>query len=174
MLNPLNLMRRAEIKKALATLTEDMEELRSEMDMLIAGFGKGDPDGMKEVKQQLDALNANKTGLEDVAAKAADALDAEVQKYHALQEQSEAVDAEELHTARMELRGNMTAEVREKIKDTFGKHYDADRFRQADREVSELLGEPHPQKDRSIVRKLKEPQEQSVVQTRKHNNEMEL
>ena len=174
MLNPLNLMRRAEIKKALATLTEDMEELRSEMDMLIAGFGKGDPDGMKEVKQQLDALNANKTGLEDVAAKAADALDAEVQKYHALQEQSEAVDAEELHTARMELRGNMTAEVREKIKDTFGKHYDTDRFRQADREVSELLGEPHPQKDRSIVRKLKEPQEQSVVQTRKHNNEMEL
>ena len=174
MLNPLNLMRRAEIKKALATLTEDMEELRSEMDMLIAGFGKGDPDGMKEVKQQLDALNANKTGLEDVAAKAADALDAEVQKYHALQEQSEAVDAEELHTARMELRGNMTAEVREKIKDTFGKHYDADRFRQADREVSELLGEPHPQKDRSIVRILKDPQEQSVVQTRKHNNEMEL
>ena len=174
MLNPLNLMRRAEIKKALATLTEDMEELRSEMDMLIAGFGKGDPDGMKEVKQQLDALNANKTGLEDVAAKAADALDAEVQKYHALQEQSEAVDAEELHTARMELRGNMTAEVREKIKDTFGKHYDADRFRQADREVSELLCEPHPQKDYSIVRKLKEPQEQSVIQTRKHNNEIEL
>lgn len=73
---------------------------------------------MKEVKQQLDAMTANKTGLEDVAAKAADALDAEVQKYHALQEQSEAVDAEELHTARMELRGNMTAEVREKIKDT--------------------------------------------------------
>ena len=174
MLNPLNLMRRAEIKKALATLTEDMEELRSEMDMLIAGFGKSDPDGMKEVKQQLDAMNANKIGLEDVAAKAADALDAEVQKYHALQEQSEAVDAEELHTARMELRGNMTAEVREKIKDTFGKHYDADRFRQADREVSELLGEPHPQKDRSIVRILKDPQEQSVVQTRKHNNEMEL
>ena len=174
MLNPLNLMRRAEIKKALATLTEDMEELRSEMDMLIAGFGKSDPDGMKEVKQQLDAMNANKIGLEDVAAKAADALDAEVQKYHALQEQSEAVDAEELHTARMELRGNMTAEVREKIKDTFGKHYDADRFRQADREVSELLGEPHPQKDRSIVRILKDQQEQSVVQTRKHNNEMEL
>ena len=173
-LNPLNLMRRAEIKKALATITEDMEELRSEMDMLIAGFGKSDPDGMKEVKQQLDALNASKAGLEGVATKAADALDAEVQKYHALQEQSKAVDANELHTARMELRGNMTAEVREKIRDTFGKHYDADRFRQADREVSELLGEPHPQKDHSIVRKLQRPQEQSVVQTRKHNNEMEL
>ncbi len=68
----------------------------------------------------------------------------------------------------------MTAEVREKIRDTFGKHYDADRFRQADREVSELLGEPHPQKDRSIVRKLKGPQEQSVVQTRSRKNEIEL
>ena len=79
-LNPLNLMRRAEIKKALATITEDAEELKPEMDILIAGFGKSDPDGMKEVKQQLDAMNANKTGLEDVAAKAADALDAEVQK----------------------------------------------------------------------------------------------
>ena len=160
-LNPLNLMRRAEIKKALATITEDAEELKPEMDILIAGFGKSDPDGMKEVKQQLDAMNANKTGLEDVAAKAADALDAEVQKYHALQEQAETVDADELHTARMELRGNMTTEVREKIKDTFGKHYNADRFRQADREVSEILGEPHPQNDRSIVRKMQRPQEQS-------------
>lgn len=160
-MNPLNLMRRAEIKKALATITEDAEELKPEMDILIAGFGKSDPDGMKEVKQQLDAMNANKTGLEDVAAKAADALDAEVQKYHALQEQAETVDADELHTARMELRGNMTTEVREKIKDTFGKHYNADRFRQADREVSEILGEPHPQNDRSIVRKMQRPQEQS-------------
>ena len=173
-LPPLNLIRRAEIKKILTTLTEDAEELKSEMDMLIAGFGKSDPEGMKEVKQQLDAMTANKTGLEGVAAKAADALDAEVQKYHALQEQTKAVDAEELYTARMELRGNMTAEVREKIKDTFGKHYDADRFRQADREVSELLGEPHPQKDRSVVRKLQRPQEQSVIQPRKHENEMEL
>ena len=121
----MNLIRRAEIKKILTTLTEDAEELKSEMDMLIAGFGKSDPEGMKEVKQQLDAMTANKTGLEGVAAKAADALDAEVQKYHALQEQTKAVDAEELYTARMELRGNMTAEVREKIKDTFGKHYDA-------------------------------------------------
>ena len=74
----------------------------------------------------------------------------------------------------MELRGEMTAAVREKIKDTFGKSYDYDRFRQADREVSELLGEPHPQKDRSIVRKLKGPQEQSVVQTRSRKNEIEL
>lgn len=173
-LPPLNLIRRAEIKKILTTLTDDAEELKSEMDMLIAGFGKSDPEGMKEVKQQLDAMTANKTGLEGVAAKAADALDAEVQKYHALQEQTKAVDAEELYTARMELRGNMTAEVREKIKDTFGKHYDADRFRQADREVSELLGEPHPQKDRSVVRKLQRPQEQSVIQPRKHENEIEL
>lgn len=87
-LPPLNLIRRAEIKKILTTLTEDAEELKSEMDMLIAGFGKSDPEGMKEVKQQLDAMTANKTGLEGVAAKAADALDAEVQKYHALQEQT--------------------------------------------------------------------------------------
>ena len=71
-LPPLNLIRRAEIKKILTTLTEDAEELKSEMDMLIAGFGKSDPEGMKEVKQQLDAMTANKTGLEGVAAKAAD------------------------------------------------------------------------------------------------------
>ena len=66
----MNLIRRAEIKKILTTLTEDAEELKSEMDMLIAGFGKSDPEGMKEVKQQLDAMTANKTGLEGVAAKA--------------------------------------------------------------------------------------------------------
>ena len=40
----MNLIRRAEIKKILTTLTEDAEELKSEMDMLIAGFGKSDPE----------------------------------------------------------------------------------------------------------------------------------
>ena len=103
-------------------------------------------------------------------------MDAEVEKFRALQEQAKTVDANELHAARMELRGEMTAAVREKIKDTFGKSYDYDRFRQADRDVSELLGEPHPDEQRSIRRRLKREREQPApdIQTRKHKNEVEL
>lgn len=144
--------------------------------MLLADFGKTDAEGMKEVKQQLDAMTASKTGLETLAAKAADGMDVEVEKCRALQEQAKAVDAAELHAARMELRGEMTAAVREKIKDTFGKSYDYDRFRQADRDVSELLGEPHPDEQRSVLRKLHHAQEQSAAekQNRTHKNEQEL
>lgn len=121
-------------------------------------------------------MTASKTGFETIAAKAADSMDAEVEKYRALQEQARAVDADELHAARMELRGEMTAAVREKIKDTFGKSYDYDRFRQADQDVSELLGEPHPDAQRSIRRRLKRGREQPApdIQTRKHKNEVEL
>ena len=123
-LSPTSFLRRSEIKRELAAVTEDMEELRSELSMLLSEFGKTDPDDMKEIKQRLDAMTANKTGLETIAAKAASSMDAEVEKYRALQEQAKVVDAAELHTARMELRGGMTAAVREKIKDTFGKSYD--------------------------------------------------
>ena len=130
----------------------------------------------KEIKQRLDAMTANKTGLETIAAKAANSMDAEVEKYRALQEQAKVVDAAELHTARMELRGGMTAAVREKIKDTFGKSYDYDRFCQADRDVSELLGEPHSNEQRSVLHKLHQVQNQPATekQNRNHKNEHEL
>lgn len=175
-LSPTSFLRRSEIKRELAAVTEDMEELRSELSMLLSEFGKTDPDDMKEIKQRLDAMTANKTGLETIAAKAANSMDAEVEKYRALQEQAKVVDAAELHTARMELRGGMTAAVREKIKDTFGKSYDYDRFCQADRDVSELLGEPHSNEQRSVLHKLHQVQDQPATekQNRNHKNEHEL
>ena len=175
-LSPTSFLRRGEIKRDLAAVTEDMEELRSELSMQLADFGKTDAESMKEVKQQLDIMTASKTGFETIAAKAADSMDTEIEKFRALQEQAKAVDAAELHTARMELRGEMTAAVREKIKDTFGKSYDYDRFRQADRDVSELLGEPHPDEQRSVLHKLHRAQEQPAAekQYHTHKNEQEL
>jgi len=172
-LSPTSFLRRGEIKRELAAVTEDMEELKSELSMLLADFGKTDAEGMKEVRQQLDAMTANKTGLETIAAKVADSMDAEVEKYRVLQEQAKAVDTDELHTARMELRGEMTAAVREKIKDTFGKIYDYDRFRQADRDVSELLGEPHPDAQRSVLHKLHCAQEQPAAEKQYHTHKKE-
>ena len=51
-----------------------------------------------------------------------------------------------------------------------------DRFRQADRDVSELLGEPHPDEQRSVLHKLHRTQEQPAAekQNRSHKNEQEL
>ncbi len=175
-LSATSFLRRGEIKRELAAVTEDVEELKSELSMLLSRFGKTDPDGMKKVRQRLDAMNASKTGLDTIAAKAADSMDAEVEKFRALQEQAKEVDTDELHTARMELRGEMTTDVREKIKDTFGKTYDYDCFRQADRDVSELLGEPHPDAQRSVLHELHRAQEQPAAekQNRTHKNEQEL
>ena len=175
-LSPTSFLRRGEIKRELAAITEDMEELKSELSMLLADFGKADAEGMKDVKQRLDAMTASKTGLETIAAKAADSMDAEVEKYRALQEQAKVVEAAELHAARMELRGEMTAAVREKIKDTFCRNYDYDRFRQADRDVSELLGEPHLDEQRSVLHELHHAQEQPAAEKRNrtHKNEQEL
>ena len=175
-LSPTSFLRRGDIKRELAAVTEDMGELKSELSMLLADFGKTDAEGMKDVKQQLDAMTASKAGLETIAAKAADSMDTEIEKFRALQEQAKTVNTAELHTARMELRGEMTAAVREKIKDTFGKSYDYDRFRQSDRDVSELLGEPHPDEQRSVLHKLHRTQEQPAAekQNRSHKNEQEL
>lgn len=175
-LSPTSFLRRGDIKRELAAVTEDMGELKSELSMLLADFGKTDAEGMKDVKQQLDAMTASKTGLETIAAKAADSMDTEIEKFRALQEQAKTVNTAELHTARMELRGEMTAAVREKIKDTFGKSYDYDRFHQADRDVSEQLGEPHPDEQRSVLHKLHRTQEQPAAekQNRSHKNEQEL
>ena len=175
-LSATSFLRRGEIKRELAAVTEDMEELKSELSMLLSEFGKTDPDGMKKVRQRLDAMNASKAGLETIAAKAADSIDTEIEKFRALQEQAKAVDTDELHAARMELRGEIIVAVREKIKDTFGKNYDYGRFRQADRDISELLGEPHPDEQRSVLHKLHRVREQPAAekQHHAHKNEQEL
>ena len=169
-------MRRAEIKNERTTLIEDMEELNFELSVLLHSFEKSDAEGMKEVGHRLDAMIANKEGLEHVSANAAASMDAEIAKYSELQEQAKAVDADELHVARMELRDDMNEEVREKIKATFGKNYDYDRFRQADRDVSDLLGKLHTDGQRSVLHDLHRAQEPPVAekQNRSHKNEFEL
>ena len=153
-----------------------MEELNFELSVLLHSFEKAGAEGMKEVGHRLDAMIANKEGLERVAANAAASVDAEIAKYSELQEQANAVDADELHAARMELRDDMNEEVREKIKATFGKSYNYDRFRQADRDVAELLGEPHTDGQKSVLHDLQQAQEPPAVekQNRSHKIEFEL
>ena len=175
-LHPLKLARWAEIKSELTTNTEYMEELKSEQFRLLNRFGISEPEEMKEVQRQLAAMTYNKVGLETAADKAADAMESELEKYRSLLEQAAYVDPDELLVARMELRKAMTADVREKIRDTFGKDYDYDRFKQADRDVSELLDEAHYDESRSIIQDLHKLQEQpdhaELIRSRK--NEIEL
>ena len=48
-LSPTSFLRRGDIKRELAAVTEDIEELKSELSMLLADFGKTDAEGMKDV-----------------------------------------------------------------------------------------------------------------------------
>ena len=60
----LRVARHMELSRQIATLTEDMEELRNEKNMLLGLFDKSDDAGMKEIRQWVDSMEASLQRLE--------------------------------------------------------------------------------------------------------------
>ncbi len=87
-------------------------------------------------------------------------LDKALDEYHALEAHAEALDPEELKTARLSLRPEEEKRAVSKVEDAYGNSYDYATMREAKGQVADLLGEePIDSKPRSVRRNLKQAQE---------------
>lgn len=81
-------------------------------------------------------------------------------EYHALEVRAEALDPDELETARLSLRPEEEKRAVSKVEDAYGESYDYATMREAKDRVSDLLGEePIGSKPRSVRRDLQQAQE---------------
>lgn len=71
----LRLAKHMELSLQIAALTEDIEELRSEKNMLLDLFDKSDDAGMKEIRQWVDFMETSLQRLEQAASKYTSELD---------------------------------------------------------------------------------------------------
>ncbi len=158
-LSPLQFSEARRLNAKIAETTEDLEELKSRKEQIMSTFGKADDGGMKDVKSWIERREEQVHKAEAAEAKYSAELDKALDEYHELEARAEALDPDELETARLSLRAEEEKWAVSKIEDAYGNNYDYAAMREAKDRVSVLLGEdPIDSTPRSARRDLQQAQ----------------
>ena len=130
-LSPLQFSENHRLNAKIAEVTEDLEELKSRKEQIMSTFGKADDKGMKGVKSWIDGREEQIQNAEAAEAKYSTELDKALDEYHNLETRAEALDQEELKTARLSLRPDDEKRAVSKIEDAYGNNYDQAAMREA-------------------------------------------
>ena len=171
-LSPLQFSEARRLNAKIAEATEDLEELKSEKEQIMSTFGKADDKGMKEVKSWIDRREEQIQKAAAAEAKYSTELDKALEEYHALEARAEALDPDELKTARRSLRPEEEKRAVSKIEEAYGNSYDYATMREAKDQVSDLLGEESiDSKPRSVRRDLQQAQEKVKQREQEHGQQ---
>ena len=124
---------------------------------------------MKEIKQRVDGMEASLQKLEQAETRFSADLDKALAEYNELATQSSLLDANALAAKRQVIRPAMTQDAIDRIKNAYGQHYSYDHMRQAQQDVSTILGE-NPEKPQSIIQQLRTAENQP---TRHHRDKQQ-
>ena len=129
----LNLIKQHDLSKQITTLTEEIEELRSEKGNLLLNLDCLDDAGVKAVQSEVTAMEASLRKLDEQEDRYSSELDDALQQYRTLQSQT--ANHKQLHMVQPE----QTADAR--LKKIYGERFDPQLIRESEKEVKRLLGE---------------------------------
>lgn len=140
-LSPLKIGEHRRLSQRIATLTEDVEELKSEKARILSDLHRADDSEMKEVKKWVTDMETELQKAETADVRFSGELDAALAEYHGLEEKSASLDQTELWAARLELRPETEKEAASKVQDAYGIKCDPAIMDMARVQVKELSGE---------------------------------
>ena len=164
-----NIAKRQDLAKQIATLAEDIEELRSEKAMLLHSLDCADDAAMGDVKKDIAAMEATLKKLDAQESKYAAELESALQQYRELEAQAAEFDAEELNDARLELRLGMDRSTVSRIQTAYGTQYSPFTMAEARRDVSNMLDE-HEEEPRSVRERLRNHQQEQPALRKKEKD----
>ncbi|MBR3408989.1 MAG: MobA/MobL family protein, partial [Paludibacteraceae bacterium] len=115
-LSPLSVFKRSKLKKQIAQLSEEIEELTFSKNEIVTGFGREDDKEMPAVPKQITAVKANVTKMDELEAKYTGDIEKSGQEFDRLKERAKQYDLYDLTDARLALRPQMEDEAQERIK----------------------------------------------------------
>lgn len=130
-----------ELSCRMAELTEDLEELKSEKDMLLHSLECSDDVGIAAVKKDISTVEAALKKLSQQEEKYTAELNDALQQYVDLKEQAAEFDQEELQDARFALRPAMERSTVDRVQSAYGDKYDPLIMYDSKRDVADLLHE---------------------------------
>ena len=154
-----------DLTRRIAELTEELEELKTEKEMLLRSLDCADDTGISSVKKDIAAMESALKKLEAQEAKYSAELDAALKEYSELKEQASEFDAGELMEARLSIRGEKERSAVTRVQDTYGEKYDSLMMFDSKRDVANLLHEEA--ETRSVRERLRQKQQTKTQRQRK-------
>ena len=154
-----------DLARSIAELTEELEELQTEKEMLLRSLDCADDTGISSIKKDIAAMESALKKLEAQEAKYSAELDAALKEYSELKKQASEFDAGELMEARLSIRGEKERSAVTRVQDTYGEKYDSLMMFDSKRDVANLLHEEA--ETRSVRERLRQKQQTKTQRQRK-------
>lgn len=158
--------KQCELSRHIAELTEELEELKSEKNMLLHSLECSDDAGIAAVKKDISTMETALKKLSQQEEKYTAELNDALQQYAELKEQAAEFAPDELQDARLALRPAMERSAVDRVQSAYGDKYDSLMMSDSRRDVAELL---HEQGEKHSVRKFL--RQQQSAQTPRHRKE---
>ena len=151
-----------ELSRRIVELTEELEELKSEKDMLLHSLECTDDAGITAVKKDISTMEATLKKLSQQEEKYTAELNDALQQYAELKSQSAEFDSDKLQDARLALRPAMERSAVDCMQSAYGDRYQPLMMYDSKRDVSDMLHEEA--ETRSIRERLRQKQQQQPQQ----------
>ena len=154
-----------ELSRRIAELTEELEELESEKDMLLHSLECSDDASIAAVRKDISAVEAALEKLSQQEEKYTAELNDALQQYADLKKQAAEFDPDELQDARLALRPVMECSAIDRLQAAYGDKYDSLMMYDSKRDVADMLHEET--EARSIREYLRQKQQAQQKQDKK-------
>ena len=156
-----HVFRHRELAAKIAALTEDLEELRSEKNLLLASLAYSEEDAADKFPKDIAAMEQSLKRLEEQEQKYSAELDAALNEYAGLREQAQGFDPVQLHEARHAIRPGKEQEAENRVQQVYGEKYSPLLMFDSKKAVSRMLNEDIEQQ--AVRRMVRQAQKEHPI-----------
>ena len=156
-----HVFRHRELAAKIAALTEDLEELRSEKNLLLASLAYSEENAADQFPKDIAAMEQNLKRLEEQEQKYSAELDAALNEYAGLREQAQGFDPVQLHEARHAIRPEKEQEAESRVQAVYGEKYSPLLMFDSKKAVSRMLNEDIEQQ--AVRRMVRQAQKEHPI-----------
>nr|WP_235256657.1 hypothetical protein [Fournierella massiliensis] len=170
-LSAVHVFRHRELAAKIAALTEDLEELRSEKNLLLVSLAYSEEDAAEKFSKDIAAMEQSLKRLEEQEQKYFAELDAALNEYAGLREQAQGVDPVQLYEARQAIRPEKEQEAENQAQQVYGEKYSPLLMFDSKKAVSRML---HEDMERQAVRRMvRQAQKEQMIPSKEKRKEQE-
>ena len=150
-LSAVHVFRHRELAAKIAALTEDLEELCSEKNLLLASLAYSEEDASDKFPKDIATMEQSLKRLEEQEQKYSTELDDALTEYAGFREQAQGFDPVQLYEARQAIRPDMEQEAVNRAQEVYGEKYSPLLMFDSKKTVSRML---HEDMERRAVQRM--------------------
>ena len=170
-LSAVHVFRHRELAAKIAALTEDLEELRSEKNLLLVSLAYSEEDAADKFPKDIAAMEQSLKRLEEQEQKYSAELDAALNEYAGLREQAQGFDPVQLYETKQAIRPGKEQEAENRAQQVYGEKYSPLLMFDSKKAVSRML---HEDMERQAVRRMvRQAQKEQMIPSKEKRKEQE-